>query len=318
MSTELAFLARSSANRTAVLSVRRKSSRHIPDTAQSSSSPIPFDEPSAPSSTPPVPPIPSLPATPASQHRIETSTRIGEDPAGSQTRQPAVSPLPSPQHPSLIVKRTKRVPPPSLGLEGAINLDTPTSAYTSRFSNSAGAARLASPGFPSPGSGTAASGTGDRPRYVLEVAPLSRTSSSSSSHKVPAATPLEAPEHTENSSMSMLRTPTASSIRTASASSHAPSGYGYGGEYNAAWAEKDKDSPRVGTGGTRPAAPVSPGLSPYRQPDGDDYASSYSYAQEHRGAGASRTSSFSSAQRGNKREMDGDDRIAYNYALRVA
>ena len=210
------------------------------------------------------------------------------------------------------------MPPPSLGLEGAINLDTPTAAYTSRFSDSAGAARLASPGFPSPGSGTATSGTGERPRYVLEVAPLSRTSSSSSSHNVPAAPPAGVQGYTEITSMSMLRTPTASSIHSASASSHAPSGYGYGGEYNAAWAEKDKDSPRLGTGGMRQAAPASPGLSPYRQPDGDDHASSYSYAQEHRGASASRTSSFSSAQKGNKREMDGDDRIAYTYALRVA
>jgi hypothetical protein len=113
--------------------------------------------------------------------------------------------------------------------------------------------------------------------------------------------------------MSMLRTPTASSIR--SSSSRAPSGYGYGGEYNSAWAE----SPKLGSGhpGASPAG-LSPGLSasPYRQPvaleDGAEYGS-------YERSGASRTSSFSSAHpKGRGREMDGDDRVAYTYALRVA
>ena len=92
-------------------------------------------------------------------------------------------------------------------------------------------------------------------------------------------------------------------------------GYGYGGEYNAAWS----DSPKLGVG--HPGAPPSPGLSPglspgaYRQPSAGGKSDEYDYR-----AGTSRTSSFSSAHpradRG--KVLDEEDRTAYIYALRVA
>ena len=310
----------------AVLSVRRKSSRHFVDTACITSS-----EAAASLSAPPAPPLPPVPSTPRQTSHLAPNT---DHPApGSRDRAtsayPVTSVAPSTSASAspapLIVKRTKRVAPPALGLQGAIDLETPTSTYTSRFN---GAPDLTGGStFPSP--------TSERPRYTLEVAfpsvpsPLNSDSEGSASHSAHEADPntytddFEAPP-----SMSMLRTHTASSTHSRS-SQLMPQGYGYGGEYNAAWSEAGA-STKAGLGAGTPTTPGSAGLSPYRQPSGliagMEERDEYDELSRKMG-GASRTSSFSSAhprsasgigagQRA--KELNEEDRTAYTYALRVA